>query len=220
LSEIPFVVYIRHLPSGSTGLVRLLRAFYLRNSTVVARDLLGKLLVRSAGGRRLSGTIVEVEAYRGMRDPASHAYRGRTSRNEVMFGEPGHAYVYFTYGNHYCLNVTCEPPGSPAAVLIRAIEPREGVETMRANRGVTGLLDLASGPGKLTKALGIGRDLNGEDLVSSERLFLEEGERPHAVATSARVGISKGSGFQWRYFAEGSPFVSRGKPSAPRPQNP
>jgi DNA-3-methyladenine glycosylase len=218
--KFPFVVYIRHLSSSSTDLARLPRAFYQRNSTVVARGLLGKLLVRNAGGKRLSGTIVEVEAYRGLRDPASHAYRGMTSRNEVMFGEPGHAYVYFTYGNHYCLNVTCEPSGSPAAVLIRAIEPREGIEIMRANRGVMGLLDLVSGPGKLTKALGIGRDLNGEDLVSSERLFLEEGERPRAVATSARVGITRGSGFQWRYFVEGSPFVSRGKPSASRAQNP
>jgi DNA-3-methyladenine glycosylase len=180
--------------------------------------VLGKVLVRVAGGERLSGRIVEAEAYRGHADPASHAYKGMTRRNEVMFGEPGHAYVYFTYGNHFCLNLTCEPKETPAAVLVRAIEPLEGAEQMKRNRAVEETEELTNGPGKLTKALTIDGGLNGEDLVTSERLFLEEGEGPRKVGTSARVGITDGAEHRWRFFVEGSRFVSKGRPAKPHPR--
>ena len=134
---------------------RLRRDFFLRYTPSVAREMLGCRLVRLRGGRRLAGIIVETEAYRGAWDPASHAHRGKTSRNEVMFGPPGHAYVYFTMGVHHCLNVTTEKEGVAAAVLIRAVQPLEGVEVMKGNRGVTELTRVASGPGNLTEALGI-----------------------------------------------------------------
>ena len=202
-------------------MLRLGRNFYAARSPEVARRALGSVLVRILDGKRLSGVIVETEAYRGSRDPASHAYRGRTNRNEVMFGEPGHAYVYFTYGNHFCLNLTCEPPGTPAAVLVRAVEPRDGIEEMKHNRGVERVQEFANGPGKLTKALRIGKDFNGEDLVTSSRLFLEAGERPLRIARSSRIGITEGTEHKWRYFAEGNPFVSPGRPAdrSPRTHN-
>jgi DNA-3-methyladenine glycosylase len=185
----------------------------------VARRLVGCRLVRVVSGKRLAGVIVETEAYRGPRDPASHAYHGRTRRNEVMFGPPGHAYVYFTMGMHYCLNVTTEPRGVPAAVLIRAVQPVEGVEAMKRNRGVEDKQKLGSGPGNLTKALGIDGGLNGEDMVTSRRLFIEEGKSVEPVMTSTRVGVSAGIATRWRFFAAGNPFVSKGKPSGSRIHN-
>jgi len=195
------------------------RGFFERHTPKVARDLLGSRLVRVLDGERLSGIVIETEAYRGKRDPASHAYRGKTRRNEVMFGPAGHAYVYFTMGMHYCLNVTTEPEGTAAAVLIRALEPEEGVETMRRNRGTVDIRRIAAGPGNLTKALAIDRRLNGEDLVSSPVLFLERGERIRGIGASPRVGVSAGAYFRWRFFAPGSPFVSKGRPSVSA-QNP
>ena len=165
-------------------------------------DLLGCRLVRVMHGKRLSGIIVETEAYRGARDPASHAYKGRTARNSVMFGEAGHSYVYLTYGFHHCLNVTTEPAGKPGAVLIRAIESTEGAEEMVRNRGLTTREHVADGPGKLTQALRIDRSLNDEDLVTSGRLFLEEGTRDGEVGKSSRVGINKGTEREWRFFVE------------------
>ena len=128
-----------------------------------------------------------------------------------MFGEPGHAYVYFSYGSHYCLNLTAEPSGSPAAVLVRALEPAEGVSIMRRNRRVEEMKNLASGPGKLTMALAVDGDLNGEDLVTSARLFLEDGPPPGAVLSSPRVGVSSGAARRWRFFAARSTFVSGGR---------
>jgi len=169
-------------------------------------------------GRRLSGRIVETEAYRGSRDPASHAYSGKTSRNAVMFEEAGHAYVYFIMGMHYCLNVTTELPGTAGAVLLRAIEPVEGVRWMLKNRGLGSAVHVADGPGRLTEALGINRLMNGEDMVNSKVLFIEMGTRPKRIGRSSRVGISVATDRRWRYFIEGSNFVSRGKPSGP--QNP
>jgi DNA-3-methyladenine glycosylase len=195
------------------------RAFFERYSPTVARELLGFALVRKLEGERLSGTIVETEAYRGRRDPASHAYRGMTKRNEVMFGPAGHAYVYFTMGIHHCLNVTTEPAGTPAAVLIRALEPVEGIELMQRNRGVKDIHRLAMGPGNLTKALGIGSEMNGEDLIFSRTLFLEKGKPISEVGISSRVGISRGVSSKWRFFVRGNPSVSKGKPSV-IPQNP
>ena len=199
--------------------MKLPRSFFERYTPTVARELLGAKLVRVVSGTRMSGVIVETEAYRGARDPASHAYRGMSRRNEVMFGRAGCAYVYFTMGMHHCLNITTERRGTAGAVLIRAVEPSEGIEEMRRNRGVENLHRLASGPGNLTKALRIDRTLNGEDVVTSPKLFLEKGDQPLDVGISTRVGVSGGESFKWRFFAEGSPFVSKGKPSVPS-QNP
>ena len=189
-------------------MVRLGRSFYSRYTPEVARELLGSVLVRVIGGQELRSRVVEVEAYRGADDPASHAYRGVTRRTSVMFGEPGHAYVYFTFGFHHCLNVTTETDGEPGAVLIRAVEPLEGIEEMRRRRGVIELTNLTSGPGKLTKALGIDLSLNGEDVVRSRGLFLLRGRLDGDVAVSRRIGISSGQEKAWRFYVEGSPFVS------------
>jgi DNA-3-methyladenine glycosylase len=197
---------------------RLLRPFFERYTPRVARDLLGTSLVRVQDGRRICGMIVETEAYRGRRDPASHAFKGKSKRNEVMFGEAGHSYVYFTYGFHHCINITTEPSGTPGAVLIRALAPMEGFAQMSQNRGVKRIDKLTSGPGMLTKALGIDRSLNGEDIVTSRRLFIEAGRRPGRIGITTRVGIKEGSQYKWRYFIVGNRFVSKGHPS--RPQNP
>lgn len=200
---------------------RLGRRFFDRLSPVVARDLLGKTLVRVVPEGRLAGTIVEAEAYRGGADWASHAYRGKTRRNEVMFGEPGHAYVYFTYGNHWMLNLTVEKEGTPAAVLLRAIEPTEGMGLMKRNRGVQDDRDVASGPGKLTKALAVTGALNGKDVTTSDVLFVEDRLGHTKIGRSTRVGISSGDWQEWRFFVEGNRFVSKGKPSpfVPRTHN-
>lgn len=187
---------------------RLGRSFFARYTPLVAKDLLGCVLVRRFDSKTMSGRIVEVEAYRGRDDPASHAFRGITDRTRVMFGEPGHAYVYFTYGNHFCLNVTTEVQGEPGAVLIRAAEPMRGVEEMRRRRGRERLTDLLSGPGKLTKALGIDLALNDEDMVTSKKLFVLAGKKPAGVISSTRIGLSAGRDFEWRYSVEGSRFVS------------
>lgn len=188
---------------------RLGRSFYSRYTLDVARELLGCVLVRRVGRKTLSGRIVEVEAYRGRDDPASHSYRGATKRSSVMFGEAGHVYMFFSYGNHWCLNFTAEEPGEPGGVLIRAVEPLEGVAEMMRNRGVSELRRLADGPGKLTQALAIDGGFNGEDLVTSRRIYVEGGEGAVAVKTSPRIGISKAKELPWRFYVEGSPFVSR-----------
>ncbi len=200
------------------GSTRLGRHFYERYTPRVARDLLACKLVRIVEGARLAGEIVETEAYRGVRDPASHAYRGQTRRNSVMFGEAGHAYLYFTYGFHHMLNFTTEPEGTPGAVLIRAIQPIEGEALMMANRGADTLEGLTNGPGKLTKALKIDRSLNGEDLVTSRRLFVEKGEKPGGVGTSSRVGINEGAAYRWRFYIKGNQFVSGGRPAVSKPR--
>lgn len=201
------------------ALERLGRSFYERYTPTVAKDLLGCVLVRVIDGVGLSGRIVETEAYRGSSDPASHAYRGRTRRNEVMFGPPGHAYVYFIMGAHFCLNLTTEQEGSPAAVLIRALEPIRGLELMKRNRRSKDIGRLTSGPGNLTRALAIDRELNGEDVVISERLFLESGEKAAEIGVSSRVGVGSGKSAKWRFFVKSSRFVSKGRPSI-GPQNP
>jgi DNA-3-methyladenine glycosylase len=192
-----------------TAVERLRRPFFARHTPDVARDLLGCVLVRKVGKKLLSGKIVEVEAYRGSDDPASHSYRGITKRNSLMFGEAGHVYVFFSYGSHWCLNFTTEKEGEPGAVLIRAVEPVEGIEQMTKNRGVSEVGRLANGPGKLTQALSIDGIFNGEDVVKSKRVYVLGGEETVLVGTSARIGISKGREQQWRYFIEGNPFVSR-----------
>ena len=187
---------------------RLTRRFFQRPTLAVARDLLGARLVRlEPGGRRSSGWIVEAEAYIGPDDLGCHARSGRTARNASMWGPAGHAYVYFTYGMHWCLNVVTEAEGFPAAVLIRALVPVEGLTTMRRRRGPPGERDLAGGPAKLCQALRIDRRLDSHDLCSPGAvLFLERGLRvPRAdVTTGPRVGLNTvpepWRSLGWRYF--------------------
>jgi DNA-3-methyladenine glycosylase len=187
---------------------RLTRRFFQRPTLAVAREILGARLVRKEpGGRRLSGWIVEAEAYIGPDDLGCHARSGRTARNASMWGPAGHAYVYFTYGMHWCLNVVTEAEGFPAAVLIRALVPVEGLAAMRRRRGPPGERDLAGGPAKLCQALRIDRRLDGHDLCSPEAvLFLERGlQIPEAdVTTGPRVGLNTvpepWRNLGWRYF--------------------
>jgi len=186
------------------------REFYARGTVRVARALLGKCLVRSIGRDRMVGRIVEVEAYRGRDDPASHAFRGPTLRNAPMFGEAGHSYIYFTYGNHYCLNITTQETGAPGAVLIRAIEPVEGLPTMRRLRPNVPDQNLTDGPGKLTKALGIDKSLNETDMTVQGLLFVTNSDyAKFKVERSSRIGISEGKDRLWRFYIKGNMFVSR-----------
>jgi DNA-3-methyladenine glycosylase len=185
------------------------RGFYNRPTLKVAKELLGKYLVVQKDGVRLSGKIVETEAYVGFNDPASHAFRKKTPRNQVMFGHPGHAYVYFTYGMLHCLNFVTEKNGYPAAVLIRALEPVEGIELMKKRRGKQKLQDLASGPGKLCQALDVDRRLNGADLCGDLIYVENRGEAVKTIARSSRIGINEGKEKKWRFFIKGSEFVSR-----------
>lgn len=193
---------------------KLPRSFYLRPTLRVARDLPGRYLIRRVPGGYLIGKIVEVEAYLGSRDPASHAFRGRTKRNEVMFGPGGHLYVYFTYGMHYCCNIVTESPGTGCAVLIRAVEPVEGIATFHKRRKLSNPGDdrlLTNGPAKLCEAFGIARAENGTDLTGDE-IFLTTGnpiKRDKIIATR-RIGISEGKNFKWRFLISGNRFV--GKP--------
>jgi DNA-3-methyladenine glycosylase len=194
---------------------RLQRAFYARDTVTVARDLLGQRLVRLMQGRRLSGRIVEVEAYVGEMDSACHAHRGKTARNAVMFGPPGHAYVYSIYGMHHCFNVVTDREGYAAAVLVRALEPLEGVDVMRANRGGRAGAELTNGPAKLCYALGIDRALDGVDLVASEALWLERGELvtdgpPITGGVSASLRQSSGCSATLRQIASGPRVGVRG----------
>jgi len=183
----------------------------------VAPDLLGRTLVRRLpDGSRLSGRIVEVEAYEPG-DPASHGFRGMTTRNGVMFGRPGHLYVYFTYGNHWMMNAVTRRAGEGSAVLVRAMEPLEGLDHMAAARGRERVLDLCSGPGKLAQALAVGRDHDGADLVHGLEVWIERGSpsAPHEIETSGRIGIRVGLDRRWRFHVGEDPFVSRGRPGPP-----
>jgi len=166
------------------------RIFFDRETPAVARALLGQRLVRVLNGQRLSGLIVETEAYGGADDQASHAFR-RTPRSAIMFGPPGHAYVYFIYGMYFCLNAVTEADGRPGAVLIRALAPQEGLPFMRAQRGAVSDRRLADGPGKLCRALAITRDQNGLDLTANAELFVEAGEAvaDGQVAVTPRIGV-------------------------------
>jgi DNA-3-methyladenine glycosylase len=190
--------------------------FFNRDPRRVARALLGKLLVRKTGGGILAGRIVETEAYLGKGDAAAHAAAGRTARNAVLFGPPGHAYVYFIYGNHYCLNASCLPDGDPGGVLFRALEPVAGVEQMAAARGIevatgTDLRKISSGPGRMAEALGVTRERdNGKSLVSarSDLRLADDGYQVRRVAVTPRIGIVKSAEQPLRYFIAGNPFVS------------
>ena len=199
-------------------------SFYQRPTEVVAKDLLGKKLVRTIRNNnnnnmqfRLAGIIVETEAYGYSDDLASHAYVGPTGRNKIMFGDVGKAYVYFTYGNHFCLNVSARRSKVEAgAILIRGIEPVEGIELMRQFRPVDDIYSLTSGPGKLTQALNITSLLNGIDMTNSEsEVYIEYGKRPKRIVTTPRIGITRALDKEWRFVDPSSPFISRKFQSKP-----
>lgn len=181
------------------------RAFYARPTLAVTEDLIGKVLVHVVRGRRTAGIIVEVEAYIGESDPACHAAPGPTRRNAPLYGEPGHAYVYLNYGIHYLVNVVTEAAGTPAAILIRALEPIEGLELMRRRRlrhatssVAIADVDLCRGPGNLTVAMGIDLKQNKKDLVSGALSIEDHGIRPGTIAWSPRIGIRVGTDRHWR----------------------
>ena len=195
---------------------RLPRAFFNRDPRRVSHDLLGKILVRRDGRRLLAARVVEVEAYLGEDDPAAHAAAGRTARNSVLFGPPGFAYIYFIYGNHYCLNVSTLPDGVAGGVLFRALEPLMGIEQMAMARdmtvsGVRDLRNLTSGPGRLAEAFSITRERdNAKDLTSvrSDLWLTDDGFRPQRVVTTKRIGITKAADKLLRYIIAENPFVS------------
>src|SRR5271163_3667288 len=189
--------------------------FYLDRPEVVARGLLGKLLIRKIDGQTLIGRIIETEAYLGEDDPASHSFAGLTNRNSVLFGPPGRAYVYFIYGMHYCLNVSCEPDGQAGGVLFRALEPVSGLAEMARLRGLPDGASprlLTSGPGRLCQALAITRDaINGVDLTSPNSVLriADDGYVPDAVAVTPRIGIRKAAAMPLRFVITGNRFVSK-----------
>jgi DNA-3-methyladenine glycosylase len=196
------------------------RAFFNRDPRVVAGELLGKLIVRREGRKQLAGRIVEVEAYLGAGDLAAHAAAGHTARNAVLWGPPGHAYVYFIYGVHYCLNISCLPAGDAGCVLIRALEPVSGLSEMAEARdladldltSVRDLRKLASGPGKLCEALSITRPShNDKDMLSpkSDLQVMSDGFRVQEVAVTQRIGITKSAEMPLRYVIAGNTFVSK-----------
>jgi DNA-3-methyladenine glycosylase len=205
------------------------RSFFERHPKVVARQVLGKILARrERDGSLVAGRIVEAEAYLGAEDAAAHSAAGKTERTAVLFGPPGHAYVYFTYGMHYCMNISCEPEGLAGCVLLRALQPIEGIEEMVKNRklerqvprrsaprdadGESWKKLLCSGPARLCQALGIDRPRdNGKDLLSreSDLVLLDDGYRVKRVMATTRIGITKSAELPLRFYIEGSPFISR-----------
>ena len=188
------------------------RDFFDRDPLAVARALLGKQLIRREGGIHARGRIVETEAYLAANDPACHASRGKTPRNAMMFSRPGLAYVYAIH-SRYCLNVVTEPEGVPSAILIRAVEPIEGIEQMQHRRGRQSLLELARGPARLCEAFGIGRELNGWDLTKGKLLWIADDPAfdtsEHEVFTSPRIGVTSGHELPLRFCYRGNRFVSR-----------
>jgi DNA-3-methyladenine glycosylase len=205
------------------------RAFFNRDPRTVAQELLGKLIVRREGRKQLAGRIVEVEAYLGAGDLAAHAAAGNTARNSVLWGPPGHAYVYFIYGVHYCLNISCLPAGDAGCILIRALEPVSGIAEMAEARGLSDLdleatrdlRKLASGPGKLCEALGITRPRdNAKDMVSvaSDLQVMSDSFRVDEVAVTQRIGITKSAELPLRYVIAGNAFLSSTKPAEAKHQ--
>jgi DNA-3-methyladenine glycosylase len=196
---------------------KLNNSFYLRPTLTVAKDLLGKYIVHNTQRKKLIGKIVEVEAYLGENDPASHAYHGRTRRNDVMFWRGGHLYVYFTYGMHFCANIVSEEEGKGRAVLLRAVEPIEGIEIMKRYRKMklkkgqsAAEVNVTNGPAKFCEAFDIKREQNGVDLLGQE-IYITQGENilRSKIFSSKRVGITNGSEKKWRFYIMGNPFVSK-----------
>lgn len=196
---------------------RLPKSFYERNALEVAKDLVGCVFVHDDAEGRTSVRLIEVEAYRGTIDPGSHGYRGETPRTRVMYGPPGHLYVYFTYGMHWCANIVCAPAGVCEAVLLRAGEPVDGMELMRARRpGISDDRLLAAGPARLTQAMGIGKEHNGSSLMRGSNFWCGVDEmtteyRRNEIAQTLRVGLSTGRGddIPWRFVVPGHPYASR-----------
>ncbi len=186
------------------------KEFYARDTSLVARELLGKIIVRRTDQEDLSGMIVEAEAYYGDEDPASRAYRGRKDYNRPMFEEPGRLFVYMVHA-HWLLNIVAHLEGGVGAVLIRALEPLEGVETMMRNRGMSDLRSLTNGPGKLTRALGVTKELHGLDIVDSEcELIVTQGDDgDYEIGTSHRIGVNEDLPQELRFFVKENRFVSR-----------
>ncbi len=194
------------------------REFYIRNTIKVAKELLGKYLIRKYKGKLLIGKIVETEAYLE-NDDASHSFRGKTKRNEVMFWQGGHLYVYFTYGMHYCCNVVTEEEGKGCAVLIRAVEPVENIEFMKTRRKIDtskNIYNLTNGPAKVCQAFALGRNENGTDLCGDEiwighkkNLKSEILNPKLEIISSSRVGITNGSEHKWRFYIKDNKWVSR-----------
>jgi DNA-3-methyladenine glycosylase len=223
--KLPGQMSLMKLPSQMSLLTP---EFFDRDPRKVARALLGKLLIRKTPQGILAGRMVETEAYLGEGDAAAHTAAGKTARNSVLFGPPGHAYVYFIYGNYYCLNVSCLPDGVPGGVLFRALEPVAGIAEMAAARGIelrrdihtnrrsdihwdVDLKRIASGPGRLCEALGVTRERdNGKSLISpkSDLQLADDGYRVRAIAVTPRIGITKSAGEPLRYVIGGNPFVS------------
>jgi DNA-3-methyladenine glycosylase len=208
--------------SARRASARVPRSFFARPSLEVARDLLGRVLVRPLpDGSRVAARLVETEAYR-QDDPASHSYRGRTTRTDVMFGPPGRLYVYFTYGMHFCMNAVTGADGEGSAVLLRAAEPLEGVEDMAARRGTSDLRLLLAGPARLCEGFGIGREHNGIDLVAGDVMYVETGTpvSDDRVAAGPRVGLTVAVENPWRFVVMDSRFLSRRRVVVPpRPRS-
>jgi len=194
-------------------------SFYSRPTLEVLENLIGMVLVRKSEEGLTSGVIVEAEAYTGEDDPASYAFAGRTKRSEIMYGPPGRAFVHFTYGMHHMLNLVTERKEFPAAILIRALEPRDGISLMKKRRKTDELINLCSGPAKICQAFGIDRSLHGVSLFSSQSpLFIKEGERREKgkrrkkgreeLIWKSRIGIWEGKDRLWRAYLRGSPFIS------------
>ena len=187
------------------------REFYERDTIEVAHALLGKVLTHESKKGTASGRIVEVEAYLGKNDPGSHAYRRITPRNKLMFGQPGLAYVYFVYGNHFLFNAVTEEKGKAGAVLIRALEPLQGIELMWDRRKCRDMRMLTNGPGKLAQALGITKAENGSDLTKGPIKILNGREQKFKIVSCTRIGIKQGSEDLLRFYIAGNEFVSKVK---------
>ena len=178
----------------------LCRKFYDRDTVQVAKDLLGKTLVRKIGKQKLTGIIIETEAYKGKNDPASHASKKKTERNKVMFGQVGWSYVYFTYGMHYCFNVVAKKDGEESgAVLIRSVQPRLGIGTMIKNRKIDLISNLVNGPAKLTQAMQITKKQYHVDLTKDSGLFIMDGIKPAKILAKPRIGITLGADKLWNF---------------------
>jgi DNA-3-methyladenine glycosylase len=186
------------------------KEWYSKDTITIAKELLGKYLVHESAEGITVGKIVETEAYLGKNDPASHAYKGESKRTIAMFGDPGHAYIYFTYGMYYCFNVTTAEKGVGEAVLIRALEPIEGIELMQSRRQkVTDNIHLCSGPAKLVLAMGITKDLYGHDLTKKPLLIEERENKEFEIITTTRIGISLAKELPLRFYIKGSQFISK-----------